>query len=418
MTSSSKAPPPASTSSTPTSHFIARLKPEDVNPQLASPLFQSRIPPEIRNKIFEFAVTEPSSVDDEVIELVSDMCVQQSHDPLLKSERPANLRDGRLRPWDPDMGRKWEDQWLRFDNIMPMRVETALLMTCRRAYLDTRSLPLLQAEQRFWCYHSPIETRGLRGEARSNIKKFVEDYLSETIQRELVGSVRLFAHQSWLAQDFLPLVESSLWFPNIEHLRITIRNCDWLSWENQESVVINPFRTGDESHNINLMHGDMKTDARDVQFAPGAWGSVFSHMPKLKTLTIDFEMTKEMHTAVVPIVGWALKWRFPLQNGRHLSTGNRPPHKMSWRALPDDWSYECTACDARLGRRLRGVNDCGGCVQAARFRISGYGPQFLIWTCVWKSVTEFDKEDVAVGHRMMACGDNVFSLGIVYALEF
>lgn len=116
-----------------------------------------------------------------------------------------------------------------------MRVGTALLLTCRRAYLETHSLPLLQTEQRFYCHRGP--SSGNPGGSRTDIGSFVKNLWGNPApvpglrQTDLVRSVRLFTQQFWLEDSFLSFVNTSIWFANLEHLRITLRRSDWWDWE-------------------------------------------------------------------------------------------------------------------------------------------------------------------------------------------
>ncbi|KAJ8117582.1 hypothetical protein ONZ43_g4173 [Nemania bipapillata] len=199
--------------------------------------------------------------------------------------------------------------WLRFDNTEPMRVDYALLLTCRRAYLETHSLPLLQTEQRFYCHRGPFS--GTSEGSRMDVGKFITERLSKPAptsdlrQKDLVRSARLFTQQYWLEDAFLPFVSTSIWFTNLEHLRITLRRSDWWNWEQNDTLRINPFKGNcHHGHTIDLMRQDISTGTGNVDFASSAWGRAFMHMSKLKTLTIDFETSddkrSEMEVAILP----------------------------------------------------------------------------------------------------------------------
>lgn len=284
--------------------------------------------------------------------------------------------------------------WLRFDNTEPMRVCTALLLTCRRAYLETHSLPLLQTEQRFYCARGPYsgDPGGLRADIASFIKNLWANPAPEPglRQTDLVRSVRLFTQQFWLEDHFLSFVTSSIWFANLEHLRITLRRSDWWSWERNAALRINPFKGNCyHDHTVELMHSDMSAEGRDIEFARDAWGNAFLQMSKLKTLTIDFETSADKRDEMETIVAWALKWRFPLPNGQHLSTGGQPASKMSWRGLPHHWSDCCVLCGHYV-RYNTPEDDCLECRKTNMLISRGYGPQLLIWTCLWERAQDMD----------------------------
>ncbi|GAP83522.1 hypothetical protein SAMD00023353_0201070 [Rosellinia necatrix] len=385
-----------------------RLETKDVDPQLSSPLY-ARIPPEIRDLIFELAVTEFASPKARTIK--SDAFVQESHDlmPIPESAGPSTVEESiserfrnqiqgivrprhHMRPYTREHSREPRDgfDWLRFDNTEPMKVGTTLLLTCRRAYLEAHSLPLLRTEQRFYCHRGPYS--GNSEGSRVDIGKFITNRLSNPApvpglyQKDLVRSVRLFTQQFWLEDTFLQFVNTSVWFANLEHLRITLRRSDWWDWERNAVPRVNPFRGNCyHGHTVGLMHQDMEAETGNVEFREGAWGKAFSHMLKLKTLTIDFETSEDKRDDMETIVTWALRWRFPLANGRHLSTGGQTASKMSWRGLPHHWSDKCVSCD-KFVRNSPPGQDCPKCKETRQLFSQRYGPQLLVWTCLWTPV--------------------------------
>ncbi|KAI1121907.1 hypothetical protein F5Y10DRAFT_282132 [Nemania abortiva] len=388
-------------------NLCERLETERVDPQSASPLFN--IPAEIRNLIFELAVTEFPSPRARIIKPE----VRQSHELIPMPELPSPSavesvveqvryqiqgivlpRHHRMRPFIMSHTRQPQDgfDWLRFDNTEPMRVGIALLLTCRRAYLETHSLPLLQTEQRFYCDRGPFSV-GSEG-SRADVGQFITEWLSNPAptpglsQKDLVRSVRLFTQQYRLEDAFPSLVRSNVWFANLEHLRITLRRSDWWDWEQNAPLRINPFKGNcQQGHTINIMRRDMSTEIEDIEFSEGAWGRAFAYMSKLKTLTIDFETSEDKRAEMEAIVAWALKWRFPLQGGRHLSTGGRPASKMSWRGLKHHWSDNCVSCGRFVWNNPQG-DGCPKCRETKLLVSQRYGPQLLIWTCVWKPVQD------------------------------
>ncbi|KAI0447747.1 hypothetical protein F4803DRAFT_497353 [Xylaria telfairii] len=364
-----------------------RLETENIiNPQLSSPFYNGRFPAEIRGIIFEFAVTESLNPR---APIKPDKSVQQSHDPEPPPEAP-----GYQSGYAPGEIRRPAHEgfdWLRFDNTEPMKLEIALLLTCRRVYLETRLLPLLQTEQRFYCCRGPPDSQ-LEAGKRSNMKQFIIDRLSNPApvsglqQKDLVRSVRLFTQQFWLEDTFPQLVNDPAWFANIEHLRITLRRGDWWEWEKEATLRINPFRGNCyHVHTVDLMRRDMSAETGNVEFANGAWGSAFSQMSKLKSLTIDFETAENKRSEMEAIVAWALKWQFPLPNGRHLSTDGRPASKISWQGRHHHWSDQCVSCGNRIYYRM-GRDRCPRCSEIRQTLSRGYGPQLLVWTCLWKPV--------------------------------
>ncbi|KAI8632119.1 hypothetical protein F5Y19DRAFT_386760 [Xylariaceae sp. FL1651] len=378
-------------------NLYQHLETQEINSQLSSPFYSGLIPTEIRNLIFEYAMTESPSPHAAVFG--RDTLVQFSHDPAPMPEIPdSSLAEyvkekitrissplqnplHRSRSVPPSaIARDAKDgfDWLRFDNTEPTTVGVALLLTCRRAYLEAHSLPLLQTEQRFYCGYDRGPPRYGSKVSRADMIGFIKSRLSEPApvpglqQKDLVRSARLFLQQYWLEDKLLQVTRTDNWFPNLEHLRITLRRSDWWDWENDATLRINPFKGNCYyPHTVNLMRQDMLAETGNVDFGPEVWGRLFSNMSKLKTLTIDFETSENKRQEMEDIVTWAVKWRFPLSEGQHLSTDGQSVSKMSWRGLPHHWSDRCSPGDRFERNKLYS---------------HGYGPQLLVWTVQWKSV--------------------------------
>ncbi|KAF8177038.1 hypothetical protein BJ912DRAFT_884393 [Pholiota molesta] len=160
------------------------------DPQDGSPLFIT-IPPEIRNRIFAFALT---SYDD------------KSH------------------PYPEDA------YYYRPGYHYRQRIDTALLATCRRIYSETHDLPVSQNEHVFWG-SADRAPPGLKfsDSPRHYFKQMTLD------QRKAVVDVHLFTQLFWLERTF-PHVCNEM---NPKRIKITIRHTDWWYWENNKPLVMN-----------------------------------------------------------------------------------------------------------------------------------------------------------------------------------
>ncbi|KAI1324186.1 hypothetical protein F5Y16DRAFT_314769 [Xylariaceae sp. FL0255] len=372
------------------------LETQHINPQTASPLFNGRIPAEIRNQIYEYALTEyPDWITFPDAKAV---LVCHSHDrapppatasPTIDPEQQVskgiNLsnthpgRQGYNRLRRPSNGYGW----VRYDNIEPMRLSIGLLQSCRRVYLETHSLPLSQTEHRFYCYKGPPSS------ARTDLSRFMAKLEAPASvpglkQKDLIRSVRIFAQQYWLEDQRLqPLIG----FSNLEHIRLTLRRSDWWYWESNQPLRINPFRGNCSGHfNIAIMRDVMMSRTGNVDFLPEAWGRVFSSFSKLKTLKIDFETSYEKRAEMDDIVTWAVKWRFPLSPGRHLSAEGQTVDKVSWRGFPYDFCDRCEVCNQPPFQNRH--NPCVNCEETKLLCTLGYGPQLLVWTATWKPASD------------------------------
>ncbi|KAI1490960.1 hypothetical protein F5X96DRAFT_508760 [Biscogniauxia mediterranea] len=359
-------------------NLCQHLETQDINPQLSSPLYNGRIPNEIRTLIFEYALTESPSPTALTI------------DPSLQSDGHHSVLIPNPRTWQTDLSvsniRRPQDgfDWLRPDNTEPKELAIPLLLTCRRAYLETHSLPVLQKEHVFYCNRGHPQSR--------TVEDYFENVLSKPAptpglqRKDLVRSVRLMTQQFWLEDKLWSLATSTDWFHAVEHFRITLRRCDWWNWEHNHFLRINPFRGNVWAPRcLQEMRADMQAEAGSIPFRPKAWGAIFQHMPHLKTLTIDFETSQDKKAELETIVDWAVTWRFPLSDGRHLTTEGEPVEKMSWRGLAYHWSSVVRACY----KGLRNCDaDCEDCLGRRGLEASGYGPMLYVWTVTWKPSCE------------------------------
>ncbi|PPQ70105.1 hypothetical protein CVT25_005610 [Psilocybe cyanescens] len=186
-----RVPRPPIPSPSPTHSLISKIE-GPFNPQSSSPLF-STIPPEIRNKIFSFALYS---------------------------------YDNKSRPY-PD-GTYFSRPGYRYHQ----GISTALLEACKRIYTETHDLPISQNEHVFWCSSS----RGPPG--RSFCDKpsgYFERFTVE--QRAAVVQVHLFTQLFWLEgsafDNFCNIQDIHL-----RYLKITVRHADWWHWESNKPLLL------------------------------------------------------------------------------------------------------------------------------------------------------------------------------------
>lgn len=219
---------------------------------------------------------------------------------------------------------------------------------------------------------------------------------------------------------------------HITSLRIYLRRTDWWNWEGNAPLVISPFNS---SPNPNRpTHQQMQQSMRALQnadqlLAPhlrssspsiishwSCWGLLFLRMPKLQTLTIEFETSEDKKSEMETIVNWAHQhWRFPVlrrlsgddrdpytfdhlqrchrehpvnlspwsQDLEVLSAADEPVQKSSWRGLPHHFAGYCPTCSIRWNNQS-GMADCTECTKMHKLKDLKKGPQLLVWTVNWK----------------------------------
>jgi hypothetical protein len=308
--------------------LVERLKKEDVNLQLSSPLFNGRIPSEIRDHIFEYVLTE----DDQI---------------LFQLDSHYSRPDYRARK----------------------SLLTNLLLTCRRVYLEAHHLPLINKEHVFWHYREP-EGTGYENEAEY-FARFRPDQLA------LVRKVHLFTQQFWLEGELQRVCK--LWvMQTIEKMKITLRRGDWWYWEDGALLGINPQRG---SADPRRMKADWKAEAKGavIPWDENAWGCAFKHLRNLQELELEFETTVYEEKQLQDIVEHAKAWRFPMGDGRVLSAAGQKVHRSTWRGPMCVWSGRCPGCGEYRKNPI-----CKICEERFYLTENQNGPMLVVLRLRWK----------------------------------
>ncbi len=153
--------------------------PKPINPQLSCPLF-TRIPGEIRNSIFELALT---SFDDK--------------------QRPYKKSAYYYRP----------------DHRYAQKIDTNLLLTCRRIHAETETIPACINEIVNWCHRSPPDAL--------TMSSYMGNEPGAVRRCQQSANLHLFRQQCCLEGHFKYLTPKLKHFPNITRLKITLRHTDW-----------------------------------------------------------------------------------------------------------------------------------------------------------------------------------------------
>ena len=250
----------------------------NANPQLESPLF-SRIPGEIRDHIFDLALTAYPG-----------------------KQEPCEKNAHYYRP-----GFRYADQ----------KIDTALLCTCRQIYREACQVPAENYENVEWHGRglpAPLFTRFARAGA----------------YRPWLKSLHLFTQQFWLEgnwrNDARAIAQRR--HPNLQHLKITIRHSDWWWWETSAPLVLDAKRQGTHGHLPAVGHS-MASDG----FHPLSWGQQFSFFKGLKTFELELETVEGKRKELDEIVMRAAYWRFPLGDGNILVLNPKRTRRTGWHGL-------------------------------------------------------------------------------------
>ena len=313
------------------------------NPQKESPLYDGRIPPEIRNSIFQFALTEEDTT-------------------------PYEVNNGYSRP----------------GYTTKKKVNTALLQTCRRVYLETYHLPPITKEHVFW---HPPETgpHGRFYSDRNGWEREKEMFTCRMMswQLDLVKEIHIFSQEFWLEQHFPKFCEESF-MQGIEKVKVTIRRCDWWWNERNHPLAINPYKGNADT---NQMTWDIMAskEGKTLEWNMEGWGAAFAKLPKLKEVEIELETSEDKVDELVAIVDWAKGWKFPLKDGMVLSTeGVDAKDMQTWQGPMCFLSQICPYCS--------GFSQCRAtdppnekCTERMRLKALSKGPLCSVYSLRWRA---------------------------------
>ena len=238
-------------------------EPMATDPQENCPFF-TLIPGEVRDRIFQYAVTEHA---------------------VEKKEYEKNTHF--YRP-----GFRYADQ----------KLDTNLLRTCRRIYEDTKHLPTENYVQVEWCKRPPPPDGRRR---RPSVFNF------DCPNIEAIKSLHLFTQQYWLESWGRSAQRISKKMPNLRYIKITLRHGDWWNWEHSAPLTFDPKQNG---------KADMSRirQASDP-FDHSAWGQEFQYLRNLKLMVLELESIEGKRAELDEIVRRAPGWRFPLNESHVLA---------------------------------------------------------------------------------------------------
>ena len=177
---------------------------------------------------------------------------------------------------------------------------------------------------------------------------------------------------------------------HVKNLKITIRRSDWWWNERNEPLAINPKRGKSETNfDVVAMRKDMAEEKMgkggDVEWNQRAWGVAFKELRALKGLEIEFETSEEKEGELGAIVEWARGWRFPLKEGRVLSTEGEKPVWSKWRGKVYHWSQVCPFC-------IQGGEENDKCRERKEMIERQEGPKLVLACLKWVVVKKLEAD--------------------------
>lgn len=261
------------------------------NLQADCPLY-TKVPAEIRNRIFVFALSVFDDYD---------------------------------YPYQPDK------HWCRPGYRYPQRLDTRLLQTCKRVYDECRLLPVIQNEFVYYFFggpgrgglafpehYVPPKSRKIGAGARYHL-------LTQEQQRA-VEKMHFFIQQFYLESkrfDFTQAWQLSFWARKIT---LTFRRTDWWSWESDERskdrLGICPWLPGRTT--CQMMQAEPLDPPLDYirskigQEGRVTWGRRVASLQCLEVLEMEFEAEMKKKNQLDVVVERAKGWKFPRNDGTHL----------------------------------------------------------------------------------------------------
>ncbi|KAF4631910.1 hypothetical protein G7Y89_g6215 [Cudoniella acicularis] len=321
-------------------------RPLAIHPQDASPLFSS-IPPEIRDSIFKYALTEYNKTD-------------------------------------PDSQYAQSSNYTRPGYTAKRTLTIGLLVTCRRIYRETYHLPPVTKEHVFWHGRWPPEANGRHYYLHGYQQETSHFQRMQNWQKDLVKEVHLFTQMFWLEGTFPRLCGEPM-MQGIKKVKITIRRGDWWDNEINKALCIDPHNNN--SQNVSAVHRDWAREKNGevLKWDKTAWGFAFAKLKSLKEVEIELETSDDKKDELMAIVEKAKTWRFPMRDGTALSTKGLPEKINAWQSSMCYWSDLCPYCG--WGEKCPVVDPPNkGCEERKRLRAEGKGPLCHVVSLRWRVI--------------------------------
>ena len=199
-------------------------------------------------------------------------------------------------------------------------MDTSLLRTCRRIYLETYLLPVKLNEVVLW----GVESVRAPPNAFTYLKPGA-DYWSPIryVEQKAVSRFHLFTQQYWFEDKLANLFCIKSFKPSILH--ITIRHTDWWWWETGERLCLDPKQPG----RANGPPFRRTTDPFDRM----SWGHAFHYLHGLKQFVLELETLRSKKSELDGIISRAPTWQFELADNGYLVLDPRKTKYSSWRGL-------------------------------------------------------------------------------------
>ncbi|RSL43094.1 hypothetical protein CEP53_011858 [Fusarium sp. AF-6] len=413
-----------------------------IDPQDTSPLFD-RFPPEIRQKIFSYALSEHDSHFD--IQGQPRVGFPVPEPKWLVCELPADtfkpmpehssLEGVDINYYSPEHETLHQcPVWLRSGTSAVRFQHTSLLRTCRRIFLEARDLLMENATLRIFA-KGDIPTH------KSREMQYVDVGVHSVLRMTRYTANRLTALEVYIGQDELEqsFITSFIKHDNlrcVEDLHITLRKHDWREGAERFGPQLTPYgksRDMEGASRWQLMKDHMELAKEHNQgrapippipysrwhrvIRDPTWGESLGRIPNLKRFTMAFEYSEDQFQRLKELAEWAQRvWTFRLggkMKGYYLSAKDNPIKVHSWRGLAkhmgQDFNRQGIICpnedcpnknksdnndrgEITMEEVLYGFKMHKCCAEAYERMKYGFGPRMYTFTVTW-TAKELDPED-------------------------
>ncbi|RSL73231.1 hypothetical protein CEP54_000365 [Fusarium duplospermum] len=409
-----------------------------IDPQDTSPLF-ARLPVEIRQKIFSYALSEHDSHVD--IQGRPGIPHPASEPKWLACELPANtskpmpehssLEGVDINYYSPqkqpvEVFHRDYPFWLRCGTSAVRFQHTSLLRTCRRVFMEARDLLMKNATLRIFA----------KGDLIARDMPHKAQYVGIGIIRLMAryAANRLTALEVYISQDRLEHFYLTSFMKDdnlrcVKDLHITLRKHDWRKGTEKFGPQLTPYGKGRdmaEASDWQLMKDHMELEEEDNQgrapippipysswhdtIRKPTWGESLGEIPNLKRFTMTFEYSEDQFQRLKELAEWAQRvWTFRLggkMQGYYLSAKDNPIKMHSWRGLtPHMGEGEDIICpnedcpnknrpdNNNRGEEVSDSSDMPECCAETRELMEyGFGPRMYTFTVTW-TARKLEPED-------------------------
>ena len=301
-----------------------------------------------------------------------------------------------LRPWVPEVQGHLLT-WLRPGTLGMPKIDISLLLTCRRAYLETSDIPAQNATLHIWANDAPRIDKSEAYDATSRLYSRLSPRHRNRITTAHLHCSELFKtgpRGLWgLATGPQALLR------RIEVLRVSVavpRHAFPMFWDPWHTGLseAGPSMVPNWAATEDFGRGEAPPETPDAEWEPPvrwgafAWADVFRYLPSLRTFTMDFDGNARTQPGVGRIAEWAARvWRFPLgprpDDFTYLSAQGSVVERTSWRG-PPCFPLPCNHCPD--GHHEQGLGEHGECPWSATQIVlleKGVGERMHSWTVTW-----------------------------------